>query len=574
MPFDREQELHAERVLPSERLMAWGRTAYKVCYITGAQTIRMFSAWGRRLHRILAPAGRLLYKTADFLLLRHLRSLAAEGRRIASGFSLAGQRVKDAYRRSPWLGCVQVLCLPLQAVRRHRKVFISLLNLAAPVAAAFVLMSTLNYWKGLTFALSVEYDGEQIGYIADESVFDEAAHLAAQRVLNTDHSFEVERIPKMTLAVVPQGDILDENAICDRILSSSSDSIAEMSGLYVEDEFVGALQSGKQIQAVLKGILSTYQDGADNETVDFLENIKIVDGLYPLSTMVGQDELKAKLTSERTVQEEYAVQAGETLEQILQSVDMRAEDFRVLNPYVSDAVSEGQTIILQYTDRLLQVQTVKTVTYTEEIPYATETLEDTSRYAGYKKIKINGRNGLREITAEVRMVNGQEISRTIVADEVVENAVNEVIVVGAKKYNPNVSVGDGLATGKFIWPLPSCTRISSPFGNRSGKMHRGIDISGNGVANKPVLAADGGTVAEVNTSGSGGGYGLYVIIDHGGGYRTVYSHCNLIEVKKGQKVSQGQEIALAGDTGNSVGAHLHFEIRIDGVSVNPVPYVS
>ena len=78
---------------------------------------------------------------------------------------------------------------------------------------------------------------------------------------------------------------------------------------------------------------------------------------------------------------------------------------------------------------------------------------------------------------------------------------------------------------------------------------------------------------EVNASGYGGGYGLYVIIDHGGGYRTVYAHCNKIMVTKGQKVSKSDIIALAGNTGNSRGPHLHFEIRLNGKSVNPLPYI-
>lgn len=83
--------------------------------------------------------------------------------------------------------------------------------------------------------------------------------MATGRVINTDNSFEVQRTPKMTLAVVSQSEIMDEAAVCDMILRSSSDSIAEVCGLYVDGEFEGAVQSRTELDAILDSILDAYR---------------------------------------------------------------------------------------------------------------------------------------------------------------------------------------------------------------------------------------------------------------------------------------------------------------------------
>ena len=125
---------------------------------------------------------------------------------------------------------------------------------------------------------------------------------------------------------------------------------------------------------------------------------------------------------------------------------------------------------------------------------------------------------------------------------------------------PNSNVG-------FIRPVSGY--ISSPFGNRHGRFHSGLDIAtarGTG-----IRAAAGGTVTKVAYSNVS--YGNRLVIDHGNGVQTVYAHCNSINVSQGQKVAQGQFIATVGSTGNSTGPHLHFEIRINGRTYNPQNYV-
>ena len=554
-------------------LSAAGSIFYRLCYLVGAQTRRALKFTARRLKKGLAPAGRALYRGLDWLVIRHLRAAAHELGRLAEGFRIAGGRMAAAARRHPLLTLPQALMLPVLAFRRHRRLATSLINLAAPAAAAVVLLVTVQHWSGVTFALELEYEGESIGCIADESVFDQAAAMASERVINTDHSFSVERAPKLTVTVAREGDMLDEKAVCDRILRSSSSSIAELSGLYVDGRFVGAMQSRGGVEAILDGLLGAYREDGEETQVRFLQQVEVIDGLYPLSTVVTADEMTAFLTGETTAERLYTAGKGDTLSRVARICSLSIEELKALNPTLSDAVAQGQKVVVQRSNPVLQVQSVRVIEYDEAIPFSAEKVEDASQYVGYKKVKTEGRDGVKRVTAEVVYQDGEEQSRTILSEEVTKAPVNRVTVVGARKFNVNIKPGSGEATGKFIWPLPACKNITSGYGYRSGRLHKGIDINGGGVAGKPIIAADGGTVVEVNKSGWGGGLGLYVIIDHGGGYRTTYAHCSYVAVDKGQKVSQGQEIALVGDTGDSTCNHLHFEIRIDGKPVDPVPYV-
>lgn len=140
-------------------------------------------------------------------------------------------------------------------------------------------------------------------------------------------------------------------------------------------------------------------------------------------------------------------------------------------------------------------------------------------------------------------------------------------------------------SGTMFWPVPTVRNISSGFGSRWGTVHRGIDIANGSVPiyGEKIYAAESGTVIYSNyTSTWGGGYGYYCIVDHGldsKGRRisTLYAHTSKMYARVGDKVTRGKTVlALAGDTGNVTGPHLHFEVRVNGVAVDPIKngYVS
>jgi len=118
-----------------------------------------------------------------------------------------------------------------------------------------------------------------------------------------------------------------------------------------------------------------------------------------------------------------------------------------------------------------------------------------------------------------------------------------------------------LGTGSFIWPTSNHTLS----GNDYWSGHLGIDLAAGGGA--PVVAADSGVI--VFSGWATGGYGFTIIIDHGNGYQTLYAHLYQAIASCGRSVSQGSTIGYAGSTGNSTGAHLHFEVRYQGGFVSP-----
>ena len=152
--------------------------------------------------------------------------------------------------------------------------------------------------------------------------------------------------------------------------------------------------------------------------------------------------------------------------------------------------------------------------------------------------------------------------------------------------NARIEAGEELADDEcryvFEWPCPGVYYISYGVGARWGRYHQGIDISGDKYDD--IVASESGTVVRTNTScphdygkqescGCGGGYGNYIIIDHGNGFLTLYGHLTEVDVEPGDKVRQGEHIGYMGSTGFSTGDHLHFEIRYNGMYLNPAAFV-
>ncbi len=177
-----------------------------------------------------------------------------------------------------------------------------------------------------------------------------------------------------------------------------------------------------------------------------------------------------------------------------------------------------------------------------------------------------------QLKAELAAAESAKATLEARVDAAYEAARQQALAGNAVKYD-----GKG-----FAWPIPGYTTLTSPFGMRYDpyylcyRGHNGIDVSGGGIAGKPVIASANGTVtmAEFNN----GGYGNYVVISHGDINGTLvtthYAHLMSYAVSVGQTVNQGDVIGYVGTTGASTGYHLHFEVRNNNTPVDPFGYVS
>lgn len=166
-------------------------------------------------------------------------------------------------------------------------------------------------------------------------------------------------------------------------------------------------------------------------------------------------------------------------------------------------------------------------------------------------------------------VDGKCVAETPTGEEVA--ALVKALKAWDEEDDPNAILADyapplpGSAEA-FIWPLDGT--ITSYFGPRDGRMHEGIDIDGE--EGDPIVAAASGVVAY---AGVMDGYGNLVVVDHGDGLATAYAHLSQFAVMPGDSIEQGGLVGAVGCTGNCTGSHLHFEVRIDGVAVDPLPYL-
>lgn len=427
------------------------------------------------------------------------------------------------------------------------------------VAAVALVVSTVY-----TPSYVVTVDGVDLGIVTEPAVYEQIVERVEARASNIlGYDYTLDQDVEYTFALSKK-DAATPNATFESYLFNHIGDVMKSYVLSVGGKVIGAASTRAELDDLLAEIAAPYTTEY-TVSVEYVEDISISyqyissDVMQDLSTMA--EILSANTTGETT----YEVVSGDTYSGIAYANDMSLDELMALNPDASlNSLLIGDVLTVKRTVPYLSVRTEDVVSYYEEIPCPVEQVKDNTMYVGTSKVLSEGSAGQAFVTADVTYVNGYEESREILTSETVTEPTTRVVAVGTKE-RPKT-----LPTGSFQWPLRGT--ISSYFGYRTifgtYSFHSGIDITGSyGAA---IAAADGGTVTWAGYKGS---YGYLVIVDHGSGVQSYYAHCSSMLVSAGDKVYKGQTIARVGATGRATGNHLHFEVKINGTSVNPLSYL-
>jgi murein DD-endopeptidase MepM/ murein hydrolase activator NlpD len=291
--------------------------------------------------------------------------------------------------------------------------------------------------------------------------------------------------------------------------------------------------------------------------------------------------LHARLAHARTVLADRLVELYKSDQPDIVSVVLDADGFADLlenGAYLQRIGEQDRAIITAVRDAKAEMESAerRLDTLEERQKRITAEIQDRRDAVARVRIEVQGkRDAVDDVRDDKQRVlrgvraHAHEIHEDIDALQR-EQARIEAKIREAQGYGTSIPAGPIRGGGRFIWPVNGT--LTSGFGYRVGpgitRFHQGLDIGA--AEGTPIRAGGDGTVI---LAGYNGGYGNYTCIDHGGGVSTCYAHQSAMHVSSGQHVNQGQVIGLVGNTGYSFGAHLHFEVRVNGTAVQPLNYL-
>ncbi|HSC93201.1 MAG TPA: peptidoglycan DD-metalloendopeptidase family protein [Gaiellaceae bacterium] len=289
-----------------------------------------------------------------------------------------------------------------------------------------------------------------------------------------------------------------------------------------------------------------------------------------LKLLTAQHEVAQRRLDERLVAI-YQAESPDAVE-VLLTAESLAEVLDRLD-YIQDVGRQDKQIAARVRAAKLAMRRTRARTAATRKQVAATTAAVEARTNEQRVVRdrlVAGQNALASARADKRETLGSLRSREAKDRKNVENLQRESAEIGARiraaQSSPSAVPLRTRSSSGFIWPTSGT--LTSGFGWRWGRMHEGIDIAA--PTGTPIAAAASGTVIY---AGWMGGYGNLVVIDHGGGLATAYGHQSSIGTGVGAQVSQGQTIGYVGSTGHSTGPHVHFEVRVNGVPVDPLGYL-
>lgn len=412
-------------------------------------------------------------------------------------------------------------------------------------------LAAVFYISGYDIVFEAKINNTPCGYVITREGFENSLASLEENLSNDLGEYSLDKC-QITYSVkyVRDPKILSDDECSELLLSAASNEYRVANMLYVDGVMTAANEDCDELEELICDIEAELLEsaGTDYDRVEFSNQLSIEEQYCPVEYILPIDEINSlinPLAEEETV----------TISAFYSLAPMSEDD------------SKTQRSVNTEDSTALEYYLVSTKTVDEPILYETEYIDVPTKFEGWEMLVQEGSDGYRTVTYEINTdADGHEISRSELSETIHTEVVNEVIMKGTKPIPPSE------ATGTYIWPCEVKEGLSSGYGSRdlygSYDFHLGIDIPGD--KGDEICASDGG---EVIWAGFTPSYGNSVRIQHDDHTVTLYAHMSKLLVEVGDMVYQGQQIGEMGQTGAAYGVHLHFEVRIDSITTDPMKYL-
>lgn len=510
----------------------------------------------KKLNRILCDSAKAFSSKTTALILGVIRKFKSVGRKILVPFVSCIKPVRGKFTAKRAETDMTVSSI---RTTEFRQFITKTVNYAVPAAAIIVFAAVLANASKIDKQISDSASDQSIEneiFIAASNDLGFADELSEEYVF-TAKTVEFEEPYERFMDAIGTDDV----------------SVIEAFGVYTDDKFIGSLSDVSELKEILEAKLNDIRTQPDVIDAEYKKKIDYRKGSYPTDTVTDTDGIIAYLNS-GTEEKKYTVEDGDSLYLIAEDNGLTLEELLDMNPELEDdpdlCVVGAELVVACDLDNMPVIIT-KEISENTSVPYETQTVESDSLYVGETALLVDGENGEGINTIHIKYEGSTEISREVISTEVTKEPVAEMIAVGVKQRNA-IGAPDSESTvlngnGMFMWPLNGGW-ISDVFG--SDRNHKGLDIAA--PEGTDIYAAKDGKV--IAAGWNTGGYGYFVMIDHGDGYATLYGHMSKVIAANGAEVKCGDLIGKVGTTGDSTGNHLHFEVRYKNVCQNPASYIS
>ncbi|MFZ3372691.1 MAG: peptidoglycan DD-metalloendopeptidase family protein, partial [Desulfitobacteriaceae bacterium] len=437
--------------------------------------------------------------------------------------------------------------------------------------ALFIVGTSTGIYFNSTATAAVMYiNSRQIGVVSSidhgkqliEAVLQKQGQTIGQSALTHDKiNYKVIRLKKATILAKS----LSENDINSKLTTYIDGVELDISGTKI-----AILPSQEDAQSTLKAFQDYITKPSDSNKVNSVSFVEEVTTKH-VETQPEQVQLASKvldiLKKGKSTSNDYIVKDTDSWWLIARDNDMLIKEVLAGNPGTTEntLLHGGQKIKIVSNTPYLSVVSKGILTQSETIPFDVQNTVDNSLSDDERIVKQQGSEGSKLVTIAYTQKDGKLENKRVLDEQITKQPVPKVVAKGPSQQPYSIAYAASRGTGRITglaWSLRG--PINSNYGYRSRGFHSGIDIGAS--TGTPFSASAAGTVVEAGWSGA---YGKMILIDHGNGVLTRYGHASKILVSAGQQVSQGETIALIGATGDATGPHLHFEVIINGSTVNP-----